>query len=346
MSSLHHTLWKAALLLAFLLTAAFGQSDKDLNQKCAKYKDVDIPKRDEPTEEDKSSQAMDCSPLDSYYGFDAPSDAEDARRCALLQVTGQRRATSYTPLVLTMIYANGKGAARNFDVALRFACEAVEMSPELKSSVEHIEKLKAQHWNGSNYDVCDGIPDRSASGSDGMVVSFCSEKRERFAAAVRHKQLLAIRAKWSAADTQAFAKLQKSANDFFESRSDLEVDQSGSGRFIMVSSERSGLDRDFESALLRFETGTMPHFTSAEFAKADAELNTLYNGALKEAARPDRKGTITADGIRTTERAWLHYLVAWVAFARQKYPQVTADSWRCWLTQERIKQLHELPLGY
>jgi hypothetical protein len=346
MSSLQHALLKVALLLAFSLAASFGQPGQDLSQKCKKYKEVDLPKKDEPTEEDKSSQAMECSPMESYYGFDALSDPEDARRCALLQVTGQRRATSYTPLVLTMIYANGKGASRNFDVALRFACESLEMSPELKSSVERIEKLKAQHWNSSDYDVCDGIPDRTASGSDGMVVSFCSERKERFAAAARHKQLLAIRSKWSTADSQAFDKLQKAANDFFDSRSDLEVDQSGSGRSIMVSSERSGLDRDFESALLRFESGSLPHFTSAEFTKADAELNALYNGALKEAARRDRKGTITADGIRTTERAWLHYLVAWVAFAHQKYPQVTADSWRCWLTQERIKQLHELPLGY
>ena len=48
----------------------------------------------------------------------------------------------------------------------------------------------------------------------------------------------------------------------------------------------------------------------------------------------------TADGMRETERLWLAYLVAWIQFARQKYPSVSADSWRTWLTQQRLEQLH------
>jgi hypothetical protein len=33
---------------------------------------------------------------------------------------------------------------------------------------------------------------------------------------------------------------------------------------------------------------------------------------------------------------WMRYREAWVQFGKVKFPSVTADSWRTWLTRERI----------
>jgi uncharacterized protein YecT (DUF1311 family) len=98
---------------------------------------------------------------------------------------------------------------------------------------------------------------------------------------------------------------------------------------------------DLVSALARFEKGEMPHFTHADFIKADRELNQVYTEAMKERRDADQQAPpeahrATADGMRKTERLWLAYLVAWLQFARQKYPAVTEDSWRTWLTQQRV----------
>jgi uncharacterized protein YecT (DUF1311 family) len=332
------TIWKATLLFALSSATIFGQPPDELPPACKKYRTVPIPSGDQPTPQQAKALA-DCSSKDFYYGFDHPSDPMKARLCAYAEIArGDNDLLSGTA-ILTMVYANGRGAIRNFDLALRFACEATAFPGESARRIPHLEQLKAQNSKGSDFDFCDDI-------ADSMHASFCSEKDYKIAAAKRRKQLDAITAKWSTADKQAFVKLQQAAMAFFEARQKDEVDQSGTSRYTSAFSEQSELEDGFVTALSGFEGGKLPNLTSAAFAKADAALNAAYAKALKLAARPARQGTITVEGIRGTERLWLHYLVAWVAFARQKYPQVTADSWRGWLTEERTIQLQGLLLDY
>jgi uncharacterized protein YecT (DUF1311 family) len=332
------TFWRVTLLLACSLATISGQTGQDTFPGCKKYKNVPIPREDQPTPEQAKALA-DCSSADLYYGFDHPAAPVKARLCAYAESAREENGVLVGKSILTMIYANGRGATRNFDLALRFACEANAFPGESERRIPHLEQLKAQNWSGSDFDFCDDI-------GDSMFAAFCSEKDYKFAAAKRRKQLNAILAKWSNAERQAFVNLQKAASAFFESRQKNEVDQSGTSRYTAAFSEQSELEESFFSALSGFEAAKMPNFTSAGFTKADTELNAAYAKALKLAARPGRQGTINVDGIRETERLWLKYLVAWVAFARQKYPQVTADSWRGWLTEERTKQLQDLLLDY
>ena len=76
-----------------------------------------------------------------------------------------------------------------------------------------------------------------------------------------------------------------------------------------------------------------------EFAAADAKLNDVYK-KVQHAAGEDW-GTVTKDGIRLAQRAWLGYRDAWVAFAKVKYPSITSDTIRTWLTQKRTSELEE-----
>jgi uncharacterized protein YecT (DUF1311 family) len=50
---------------------------------------------------------------------------------------------------------------------------------------------------------------------------------------------------------------------------------------------------------------------------------------------------VTKDSIRVAQRAWLGYRDAWVAFAKIKYPLITLDTIRTWLTQKRTAELEE-----
>jgi uncharacterized protein YecT (DUF1311 family) len=325
-----HKVWKTALLLAVSL--ARGQ---DLPAACQKYKSVRIPSGDQPSPQQAKTLAK-CSSVNLYYGLGGPADPDKARLCAYVEIAGKQTHDEYFwgPAILAMVYANGQGSARNFDLALRFACEADALG-SADARIQHLEEFKAKNWKGSDFDVCDDIS-RSVMEHGLGVDGACGDKDDK----IRVAKLDAIIAKWSVPDRQAFAKLQKAADAFFDARSDAETDQSGAGRAIIPAAERAALDDSFIAALARFEGGTTPNFTSADFAKADAELNAAYQKALK-AAGPG-KGTVTAAGIRQTERVWLAYLTAWVTFAKQKYPNVTADSWRVWLTVERTKQLRDL----
>ena len=53
---------------------------------------------------------------------------------------------------------------------------------------------------------------------------------------------------------------------------------------------------------------------------------------------------VTRMRIRDAERAWQVYRDAYVEFAKLRWPSVSGDSWLTLLTNERMKQLRNLPL--
>ena len=69
-------------------------------------------------------------------------------------------------------------------------------------------------------------------------------------------------------------------------------------------------------------------------------VEPIYAQALKAAA--SGKGGASAAKIRQNERLWLAYLTDWLTFAKRKYPNVSADSWRVWLTRDRTGQLRTI----
>ena len=127
----------------------------------------------------------------------------------------------------------------------------------------HPLKLKAEHWKGDNFNLCDDA-------TSGFMQGWCADLQERFD---------------------------------------------------------------------RVERGELPGSSPSDLARADAELNSLYSKI--QATRPVEPaiGTVTPQGIEIAERAWLHYREAWVKFGQAKYPAVAPDSWRAWLTRERVAML-------
>src|SRR5258708_1331388 len=72
------------------------------------------------------SQLKNCDSEALYYGYDRPADPSAALQCAYYERAHQDPsvvAAFAGPGVLTMLYANGKGVRRNYDLAIRFACE-------------------------------------------------------------------------------------------------------------------------------------------------------------------------------------------------------------------------------
>jgi uncharacterized protein YecT (DUF1311 family) len=100
----------------------------------------------------------------------------------------------------------------------------------------------------------------------------------------------------------------------------------------------ASLNKNFVKALEQFEKGQFPKFSTTEFARADQELNAVYRKIQSQPNDPDA-GTVTAEGIKKMQRAWIQYRDAWIKFGQQKYPVVTAESWKTWLTLERTKML-------
>jgi uncharacterized protein YecT (DUF1311 family) len=52
-------------------------------------------------------------------------------------------------------------------------------------------------------------------------------------------------------------------------------------------------------------------------------------------------GTVTKEGIKSTQRKWIRYRDAWVVFGGVRCPEITDTSWKTLITRERIAQLQD-----
>jgi uncharacterized protein YecT (DUF1311 family) len=329
-----------AFLLLSLSSVAFAQQQR-ANERpaaCDNFAKVQVPTADLPTPEERKALAS-CNSYDLYFGFDHPADPVKARKCAYLEREPGTVTTNPNPVfsgagLLTMIYANGKGAARNFDLALKFACES-DGTEDIR--VEHLLKLKDENWTGDDFDLCD---DQSTT----LTMNWCVNQGSDEGQPVRAAEASAITEKWTAAEKTAFRELQKAATASFEASTQNEVDLSGTIRTVSMFVVDISLNNDFLAALQRFEKGQLPKFTALEFSKVDAELNSLYSKLQSDPKNSAYEyTTLTPEGVKIAQRAWLRYREAWVKFGHVKYPSVTPESWRTWLTQERVEILKDLP---
>lgn len=309
--------------------AAFGGT-QDWKRICEEVKNTSFPPKDRPGQ-GEAKPLEKCASADLYFGFDRPADPVKARLCAYVELDQGDDLVFGGSSILMMIYANGKGAERNLDLAIKLACTIDGAPAEVEGRVEHLAKLRQEKWKGDDFSLCDDI-------TSGFMQGHCASLSERFVEAKRKKRLSGLTSKWAEKDRKAFDVLSNTLEKFITSRTENEVDLSGTGRGAFMIEEESALREAFLSAVEKFEHGELPRFSSEQFAQADKELNTIYSKLQK--TKDPSWGTVTADGIKQAQRAWLKYRDACVVFGQQKYPKTSADSWKTWLTRDRIKMLN------
>lgn len=322
--------------VAFVATAAHAQGGAD-NPACAALAKVAIPKADEP---DAAARARldGCDSEGLYYADGGKPNYADARLCAFIEREKGDQLVFGGPSVLLMIYANGYGVTRNLELAKRFACETDAAPAELDGRLAHLDEMAKAPGKGEPFDLCDDI-------TSGYMMGFCANRAADAAKVDRDKRVVALTAAWSAGHRAAFAKVRAAADAYFDASVDGEVDMSGTARGAMAVGARESLESAFVEGLSAFEQGTLPQGDAAAFAAADKALNATYAATIrryKADSAEGTAGTVTPDGIRDAERAWIKYRDAWVAFGAQKYPTVAADAWRTHFTREREAALKEL----
>ena len=336
----------AALLFLLLAAPAFAEEAKPAA--CERVKGVKIPAADRPDAAAEKAllgsrsvsgpaRTPGCDAEALYYGIGVPADPVKARHCAILEMDPRWDVETVFggKTALMMIYANGKGVPRNYDLAIRFACETSWAPAELEERVRHLEEMRAKGDKApTDFDVCDDI-------TSGYMMGHCAAHRERMAAAKRAAETKSMLARWSAAERDAFKALRAKTDAWIEARSLEEVDLSGTGRGAFVVEERDAQEASFRELLGLLEKGApkLAGEGASELAKADAELNEVYRGVM--GIRDFEWGTVKQEGIRTAERAWIAYRDAWVAFTKKKYPKASPERVAAWLTRERTEMLRE-----
>ena len=319
-------------IVGFLLvasTTAFATEDSA--SACKRVASVPFPDGDRPTAKEKASLSG-CDAEALYYGIGVAADPVAARKCAFLQMETESDDAFGGKSLLMTIYANGKGARKDLDLAMRLACEIESAPAELDGRIADLEERKAGSKSG-DFDICDNI-------TSGMMQGSCASHDERVASVARERRLSDAVARLPAAE---WKRLDAAAKAFFDSRSDAEVEQSGSARGAFVVDERADLEEWLTEALEALARGRQPPAKSDSLQAADAELNRVYSAIQKNDGFD--YGTVTRTGIRATQRLWTRYRDAFVALAAKTRPDVPADAWRAWLTTERMRMLTDFAGG-
>jgi hypothetical protein len=316
-----------SLPVIFLLVGSYSAlsqstiTDPGAKQMCAAVKDVQFPAADKPTPAEEKTLAS-CVSLDAYFGFGQPIDPVKARKCAYAEIDRGAKVPLGGKAILMMVYANGNGAARNYDAAIKLACEIGGEPGDDAGRVYQLDRLKKQNWASNSFSVCD-----HSSGRE--MYEQCAILSERFDKIERDQKFNDLIAAWKPAEKKAFHTFMEEANRFYEIQAKNGVNLEATFEI----QEEIFFKNNLLTSLETFERGELPKYSAVEFQRAEAAEQAAY---LRTQNGPDAKwGTITRESVRKSQDAWLRYRNAWIAFGRQKYPGVSEQSWKAWLDQDR-----------
>ncbi len=333
--ALRRASWGIALFLigALSLWAAEDQEREVPPADCESLKAIPLPIEDKPSAAITES-LKDCSSEALYYGIGVTKDPVRARQCAYAERespdNGWPNLFAGSGMLMT-IYANGTGAKRNFGLAMKFACELHGAPAEEEGWLAHLQRLKKENWQGRDFSPCDDITSGAAMGS-------CEAHEAQLAGASRKAKLASMIAHWRDPERKAFAALEKAKDDYVTAVGDNEVDQSGTARGALAIGATEAEEERFLTTLQRLIAGDLPRASVSDLAKTGDKLNALYQ-KIQKSRDSTGWGTVTKDGIKKTERAWLIYRDAFVDFAKLKSPSFAPESLEKVLTEDRIKLL-------
>lgn len=341
---MHNFLLRVLLMLFGLLIAGDlnaadappegAQQETNSENECARVKNLEPPKADRP------SKAL----LDSVAGCDAEAlyyEAAHDPKASQQDWNKVRACASATSddRVMMMLYANGYGVKRNYDLAIKYAC-GMEGDSALEVIVGDLAELNSSGKKPvGSFDVCTyaAVP---------MEQGVCLSRNHDYEGKSRERQLDELGGRLNPAQKGLLAKLRQAMLAYSSARGNEETDQSGSNRYTSSVLGEEATEAQFMEEISQLEKGNFPAYTQQQFESLDKELNEKYRYILRnmveEKETPSGFPPISKAGIRSTERIWLKYLDAWVAFGRARYPSVPDYAWKAMLTKWRIADLEDL----
>ena len=306
--------------------------DPKLVAQCRRALKTPPPPADLPQSADRARLAA-CDSTALYYGIGQNKDVRDARLCAYLEIEEQRDHALGGGQVLTPIYANAEGVARNPELARRYACAGYMARGELQNLLARIATLEANP-SAAPLVYCDEMTSSYMTGA-------CADLADRDAALARTaRAATALGTLKQPAQRRAWKALSKALERFAQEHADNEVDLSGSARGAYMVQAEAEVSEEFTRLLELFAVGQTPKdFGSQPLAAAERALSAAFRAGT---AVPVTDSSITAEGVQIAQRAWLAYRNAWLAFARVRFPSLSSDALSSWLAQRRTRQLGTL----
>ncbi|MCE3289939.1 MAG: hypothetical protein K0R83_1951 [Caulobacter sp.] len=295
---------------------------------CAKYRKVEPPAADRPTAAQLAA-LKDCDSADAYYAINGVEDLVKARRCAFAEMARNENDGPSGAGVLMMIYANGRGVKPNLPYAMRMACTVGGAPFEVEGRLASLEGRMAGEGNGTAFDYCDDVTSGYAAGRCAMIGARVQDHQ-------RATRIAELGRGWTPAQKAAWDRVIAAETAYADALANGEVDLSGTLRGVFAL-EAEGDIKDGTLGLLEALDGkAMDKAGPGEFQRSDAALNAAWKKVT--AFGFEDFGTVSKDGVRTTQRAWIKYRDAWSAFAGLSWPSM-GETAADYLTKERTNAL-------
>lgn len=322
-------------------TSRFGgdvDTTAEWYRQCMEVKDVEVPTNEKPLPATESF-SVGCS-TSQYYIVkgSAPTEREwsDVLSCA---------RQSRNMEVLMMLYANGFGVQKNSRIALHYACQVPGAPAEVESRVSRLVARIASDDSGvaakdsAIFDLCDDV-------TSGYLGGYCAQYHleENEAEVQRWKKKYLE--KLSPAARVRLVELEQATREFAERRAAAEISPMGTGYATFLLGAKSEVIEQLFRDLKAFDEQGDLTLSVASFSDSDAKLNRIYRVIM---SIDDSNGTSSLDSlrlsktsIRDSQRAWIRYRDAWLAFMKVQYPEVSGEKWAAALTKRRTEQLRPL----
>jgi len=298
---------------------------------CRSVKTLTIPAADLP---DAKTQAAlkGCSSEDLYYGVGMPKNLTKARQCAIMewQADPGRSDPFFGAGMLMTIYANGAGGRRDYDLATHMACNTWAAPVDSDTLVRAVQAHKSGAEK-SEFDYCGDV----MQGYSNNSAAQCLDHEEHMAKPKRAAKLKPLLAGWTPAQAAAYRDFKAAQANFILARQQKERGAGVVNRSAPVAHEAWLLDAEVD-LIGRLSRGAGPKATPAQRQAEDRRLQASYQAAMRDL--PTEGGfdyTITRDGLRDTERAWIAYRDAWLRLAAARWPAASQNGLAAHLTRAR-----------
>jgi len=236
---------------------------------CAKAIRAEPPAIDLPTASERPA-LKGCNSEKLYYGIGMPANPVKARKCAMVERLGN--VADPFPLLngegmLAIIYANGRGAARNFDVAIHMACQLQDAPAAMDSRIRHLDRLRRGGRDEKPFETCDDI-------TSGVTGGICAEHKAALARQSRDRRIARLKRRWTAAQRKLFDSAFAAFTRYAGIAHEMDCFQGTAAAQCMID----GRESDIEAFLGRIETLTAGDTPRPHKPSQDA-VNPAVSGA-------------------------------------------------------------------
>lgn len=276
-----------------------------------------------------------CSSEALYYGIGRRADPVKARKCALLEL--RVRPTEPEEFsgagLLMMIYANGRGARRDIDLAIHMQCAMTAAPVDTDTLVKALAARKASGARG-DFDYCAEVE----QGYSNVSAAACYGLASRQAEVARRARVAAAVRRLSPKAQAAYRRLEAPRAAFIAARISGEHRDGVIHRSEPVAFTDEVLNADAKH-LQQLATGQAPRAGPGARAAAERRLEAQYRTVLQTVSGPDSADDLKPDGLRRSQAAWAAYRDAWLTLARSGWPQAVADGVAKNLADQRTDML-------